>query len=241
MAGPDQDDPNNVKPTPLKLPDAGKGKEAPQNEKENVKSKSRMKVVDRNNRAPSFTPVGFKAHPLLKLNEFMKNCSQADSDDSNCEFVKKVDYNSEAVSSASCVESKKPNEHDQKAKPVKTSHMNRAEMPVVKASGSKSSINSRDRAKDSDKKKDDSKEKGDSKERKESKEHSGSGGSKESKDKGSKLAKKEKESVSKGSSGSKDKDKKHGNKDHKSNKDKSKDKDKDKEKEKEKDKKKKKK
>lgn len=100
------DDPSNVRPTVLKVPE-----EKPS--KENLTMKrgshdlgahkmSNLKInLSPGAEVPARSPSPLKEYPLLKLNEYAKNCSQADSADSNCDFVKKVVYNSENVSSVS--------------------------------------------------------------------------------------------------------------------------------------------
>lgn len=73
---------------------------------------------------PARSPSPLHEHPLLKLNEYAKNCSQADSADSNCDFVKKVVYNSDAVSSVSTTVdpgSKKPQTGKQQQQSVQRS------------------------------------------------------------------------------------------------------------------------
>lgn len=107
------DDPSNVRPTVLKVPEEKPSKEnltmkrgshdlgAHKDKMSNLKINLSPGPKTPGAEVPARSPSPLKEYPLLKLNEYAKNCSQADSADSNCDFVKKVVYNSENVSSVS--------------------------------------------------------------------------------------------------------------------------------------------
>lgn len=183
----ERDDPTNVKPIPIKVQDGRLPKE-----KEIAKESSKAKVAESNRKESghkwSTSLLGTKSHPILKLNEYAKACSEGDSADDNCDFVKKVEYASDAISSASCVDVK---QNYSKSKLARTTQIKRAD--AVQPNNSKE-------IKD--------------KERKESKDHKEVQAKKESSPKkndndGLNL---KKESGSKGKDSSGSKEKKHGSK-----------------------------
>ncbi|XP_017490759.1 PREDICTED: splicing regulatory glutamine/lysine-rich protein 1-like [Rhagoletis zephyria] len=236
-----EEDPTNVKPTALKGNDERPSKERLTMKRAGggggggVGSASKLKVNGRENtvtKSPPLSPMPATVQPapLLKLNEYAKNCSQADSSDSNCDFVKKVEYTSENVSSVSTtVDQSKSPHNKQSARQSGTAVIKRSGPTVVRGgggggpgAGSKGRLERGERGqgeeeKDKDKekrekKREDSKESKDTKSKEKPTKRDKRDKEKD-KEAASGLKKNERETTSKGRS--KERGSRHGNKEHK--------------------------
>ena len=235
-----EEDPTNVKPTALKGNDERPSKERLTMKRAGggggggVGSASKLKVNGRENtvtKSPPLSPMPATVQPapLLKLNEYAKNCSQADSSDSNCDFVKKVEYTSENVSSVSTtVDQSKSPHNKQSARQSGTAVIKRSGPTVVRGgggggpgAGSKGRLERGERGQEEEKDKDKEKrekKREDSKESKDTKSKEkptkrDKRDKEKDKEAASGLKKNERETTSKGRS--KERGSRHGNKEHK--------------------------
>ncbi|KAI2795672.1 hypothetical protein RDWZM_004257 [Blomia tropicalis] len=150
------DDPTNVKPAPMKL--AGQRDSSTTRQGQD---KSLNKIQPNCELRRDASPLNnVNTHPLLKMNEYQKNCEQSDDSDSNCEFVvKQFGYNSTPVSASSlCTTTAAPKQTAKGNKGVSARITRTEPVPVLKTN-SKPAIPVKSKEKEKDKGKDKEKEK----------------------------------------------------------------------------------